>query len=212
MNTDKECTKLPSNVSEYTDEMINAYLNDKMSKITIAKYTYNGYDLKYFTKFSNDIRRKGLIYSAIVISILNGSFDEIIKKLEKAEILSSDAINIQDGKIDGDSIQRLAQVILACYKDMKEKIDKGNNLETYLSYNVPNMDALGGCYMDVNNIIFEKELYPTPALQIFDEVREHYGGYSSCLKMSIKQRKQANDKWRANMKTSTKLVLGLFND
>lgn len=148
--------------------------NKFMQEINKSKYLYNGYDLNYFMEYVNIIRENSLKLCLIVISIVdNKSIEEMNDILPDFE----NAININSGKIDGDSIQRLVQVITYNYKTMMELVDKANNLNTYLS-NTVNLHSLYA------KGFIESDLYPHKDLQYLNSLIN----VESCLALSPKQR------------------------
>lgn len=170
--------KKVSNRNRYlTTEEIEEDANNFLNRLQMTKYSYNSKQLEYFYKYTSILRGKALRFCLLVVSMLDG------KPLEELEKILPDfekAINIQAGKIDGDSIQRLAKVILNNYADMKRKMDDANRLGTY--FHLPADINLHSLNRDGIN---EDELYPVYKLQpdnIYDENWDN-----SCLELSPRQ-------------------------
>ena len=194
-----EIYPLPKMISQWGKDTIEKNMAGLTAQLRAIKYTYNGYDLKYFTDYADAIREKGLIFCEVALQILSGEYEKALINLPE------DALNIQDNMIDGDSILRLAEVIISCYVIMKEKIDKGNNLETYLTRNVPNMDKRNGCYMDAWDMFYEYELYPSDNLQDIDAFEDFSeDGY---LALSLKQKEKERERMERNIAGFTRMML-----
>ena len=206
IDLDKEITSsnLSGSTNNLTDEKLEEYQKAVDEDTTRRKFDYSKYDLKYFKKFTDILREKGLHFCKVANLL---SYDEI----RKAGCLLPDyALNIKDSKIDLDSIERLVEAILVCYEKVKEMTDTANNLETYLTKNVLDMDSLGGVYMAPagGGIIREEQLYPTTEYQLFEISYQANAKWAGCLELSPKQLENVKTRDRNNRINWMKKTLG----
>lgn len=157
---EKPYKPISSNPLEWTEEDIHREARAFGTAILKSRYRFEPYSLQYFK-----------IYTSILKEKCKTLF-EILEDLAKIKdgTISEDGLNrIIDldfhinkcGDININDVERLSDAIIYNVKDLYDKITKGNNPETYLTFKEckHNMAKDG---------IFESELYPRKEVQIKD--------------------------------------------
>ncbi len=170
--SEKPRKKRINNASEID---IEEFVEEFKNKLIKSKYILNDYDLIYFKRYVEILKIKSIKFCSLIKLILN---KQPIEEMKKILPDFENAIIMKEGKINGDSISRLKEVILRNYVEIKKKINKANSLNTYLK-TVINLELLH------KDGWTEMDLYPSSRLQnttILFECED-----KSCLAFSPKQ-------------------------
>ena len=172
---------LENNYINLTEDEIKSFLSKK-SEEDNKDYEFYKNDFNYFKKYVEILRKKTKDLCKIVEILYFEELEEVKQVIQKGlPNLKEDAISIQNGLIEKDSIERLVKVITNNYIKIKEFISKANNLETYL---VSNIDFARIIFNESGNI--KDSLYPTEDLQVFSILPEEQD--DTCLDLSTKQK------------------------
>lgn len=150
-----------------------------MDELEAAKYYFEPYSLQYFKIYTSILKEKlQTLFS--VLNDIKKCKSEKLSEEEEARLLDLDFhINAQ-GNIYYKDADRLAAAIIYNVNDLREKIQKGNNPETYLTFKESKHNLM-------KDGIFESEIYPSKKIQIKDS---RYGNLPGFIALSEEQEAQ----------------------
>lgn len=174
------------NICEWTQVEIEVATEEFVDELRASKYSFDSYTLEYFRKYIDILKEKGLKLFYLVDKIqehkLHGwhfnceqenEWDEIEKQLIDYDIKLN-----ADGNIYYQDLIRLLTPLIQNVLQLKEMLEKANNLETYLDFSV----SKHSLYRDGFD---ESEIYPRRSLQVKDIFFDNKKGY---IPLSEKQR------------------------
>ena len=174
------------NICEWTKIEIEVATEEFVDELRASKYFFDSYTLEYFRKYIDILKEKSLKLFYLVDRIqehkLHGwhfnceqetEWDEIEKQLIDYDIKLN-----ADGNIYYQDLIRLLTPLIQNVLQLKEMLEKANNLETYLDFSV----SKHSLYRDGFD---ESEIYPRRSLQVKDIFFDNKKGY---IPLSEKQR------------------------
>lgn len=166
-----------------TAEEVKEFLKKKNHK-------FEPYTLEYFKIYTSILKVKCRTLFGILDDLEKIKDDEISEECWD-RILDLDFHINKDGEIYIPDAVRLADAIIYNVKDLYNKINQGNNCETYLNFKESKFDL----YEDG---IFESEIYPRKELQIKDK---YYSSKNEFSALSEKQEEELRKQEVDNFKT-----------
>ncbi len=148
-------------VIEWTKEDIKEDTQRFVDELCANRYCFNSYTLEYFKRYTTIVKNKALQLINIIESIGTKETTNI------KDLLGELDINLDEfGNIKGEDIERLITPTIQNIEDLNEKINKANNLETYLTFKISRESLL-------REGISENEIYPSTSIII----KGLYGGH-----------------------------------
>lgn len=198
---DAKVTVTEAQVKEYLDkkfELENLELKQKIEVATedfgdelcTSKNSFDSYSLEYFRKYVDILKDKSLKLFYLVDKIqehkLHGWYfnceqETEWNQIEKLLIDYDIKLNV-DGNIYYLDLIRLLTPLIQNVLQMKEVLEKANNLETYLGFAISN-------HSFSRDRFAESELYPRRSLQVKDIFFDDEEGY---IPLSEKQKAKIN--------------------
>lgn len=185
--------KTRPNRSENIEEMTRQDNKDKANsfadELAAGRYYFEPYTLEYFNRYTDIVRNKVNTLLNIVSGLANKEVESVQEQIEELDINIS-----SDGKVSKDDIIRLIIPIIANINILKEKVEKANNLSTYLTFKESKHTLLKDGWS-------ETEIYPISSLQIQSEMndwREDNVKLSNNQKKILKRSQQRNRKMVAD--------------
>lgn len=190
---DSPKNKKSGNVGEWSKKDIEDYSQEFADELVASRYRFVPYTLEYFTRYTDIVRKKINILLNIVSGLAN-------KKIEPIEELINDLdIKIStDGKVSKEDIIRLIIPIVANINMLEEKVEKANDLSTYLTFK----ESKDSLYRDGWS---ESEIYPMSSLQTQSDMndwRDDNVKLSDNQKILLKKRQEKSRKIIADILTS----------
>ena len=178
---EKSDKSLSNNLIKWTEE--DVYRETKAFGTAILKglYRFEPYSLQYFKIYTSILKEKCKTLFEILedlAKIKNGT----ISQEEWDRIVDLDFHINEYGDIYITDVVRLADAIIYNVKDLYDKVTKGNNPETYLTFKKSKN------YM-ARNGISESEIYPKKEVQIKDL---DYGHFKEFIALSENQKNMLN--------------------
>ncbi|MGM9835072.1 MAG: hypothetical protein ACI31M_04780 [Bacilli bacterium] len=174
--------KLGKNPTEWTKEDIENASQQFVDDLVSAKYKYDPYTLEYFKKYIDILKEKSLSLCEIVNKIQNIALGKINDENEIKQIIDSlseyDIKILENGNIYYQDVIRLLTPLIENVLALKEKVERANNLETYLNFSV----SKHSLYRDG---FTEDDIYPKRALQV-----KNYGFDTGYIRLSYSQKEQ----------------------
>ncbi len=162
----EESSKPISNkLSKLTNEDIKKDAKEFGNLILKSRYTFEPDSLQYFKTYTSILKEK----CKTLFEILEDLFkikDGTISQEGWNRIVDLDFHINKYGDVYINDIQRLANAIIYNVKDLHDKITKGNNPETYLTFKESK-------HKESRDEIFESKNYPRKEVQIKDLYYEH---------------------------------------
>ena len=151
----------------------NYYVRRLELELEYGKYKFKPYTLEYFKKYINILKKKCINLIKIIDGLTNGTISpELLKELD----ISLD----ENGNILMSDVLRITNPFIYNFNELKEMVNKANNLETYLDFKI----SLDDVY---RNGFSEVELYPSEKLQ--DENAEMFSkGKDGYIPLTEKQK------------------------
>ena len=143
---------ISNKLSELTDEDIKKDAKEFGNLILKSRYTFEPDSLQYFKTYTTILKEK----CKTLFEILEDLFkikDGTISQEGWNRIVDLDFHINKYGDVYTTDIQRLANAIIYNVKDLHDKITKGNNPETYLTFKESK-------HTIAKDGIFESEIYP----------------------------------------------------
>ncbi len=157
---EKPYKPISSNPLDWTEEDIHREARAFGTAILKSRYRFEPYSLQYFKTYISILKEKCNTLFEILEDLAKIKEDTISEEGWNRIVDLDFHIN-EYGDIYTTDVVRLADAIIYNVKDLYDKITKGNNPETYLTFKESkhNMAKDG---------IFESELYPRKEVQIKD--------------------------------------------
>lgn len=157
---EKPYKPISSNPLEWTEEDIHREARAFGTAILKSRYRFEPYSLQYFKIYTSILKEKCKTLFEILEDLAKIK-DGTISEDGLDRIIDLDFHINKCGDININDVERLSDAIIYNVKDLYEKVTKGNNPETYLTFKESkhNMAKDG---------IFESELYPRKEVQIKD--------------------------------------------
>lgn len=176
---EKTYKPISSNPLEWTEEDIHREARAFGTAILKSRYRFEPYSLQYFKNYISILKEK----CKTLFEIL-----EDLAKIKEGTISEEGWNRIVDldfhineyGDIYITDVERLADAIIYNVKDLYEKVTKGNNSETYLTFKESK-------HRMARDGIFESEIYPRKEVQIKNEV---YGYCKEFIALSDNQKEK----------------------
>jgi hypothetical protein len=146
--------KRSSNIVQWTEQDIASTSQEFIDGISASRYHFEPYTLEYFNRYTTIVRNKANLLLDIIEKIGVKNTSSIQDKL-----IDLDIVLDENGNISRNDIIRLIIPTVYNIQDLKEKIEKANDLSTYLTFKM-SKDSL------YRNGLSENEVYPTKSLQI----------------------------------------------
>lgn len=185
--------KTRPNRSENIEEMTRQDIKDKANRfadeLAAGRYYFEPYTLEYFNRYTDIVRNKVNTLLNIVSGLANKEVESVKEQIEELDINIS-----SDGKVSKDDIIRLIIPIVANINILKEKVEKANDLSTYLTFKESKHTLLKDGWS-------ETEIYPISSLQIQSEMndwRDDNVKLSNNQKKILKKSQQRNRKMIAD--------------
>ena len=155
--------------------------------IIAAKYDFDPYTIEYFKKYTAIVKRKLILLLDLIEKIS-------IKDTKPIQDLLTDLdINLDTfGNIAKDDIIRLIKPTIDNLNDLDEKVQRANNLATYLTFTIQTTN------------FYENNIYPSSSLQIKSPFHDHLKGN---VPLSPNQKEELEKKQRKSMHTLIKSLL-----
>lgn len=166
--------KTSSIISFTSDEKENRRKIDasirKMKDMTTAyRYYFEPYSLQYFKIYTSRLREKVQSLFSVLNDIDRCKSEELSEE-SKQRLKDLDFHINSKGNLYFKDAERLADVIIDNVKDLCEKVNAGNNPETYLTFK----DSKHSLMKDD---IWPSEIYPRKEIQIKDRYYAHRSGF-----------------------------------
>lgn len=171
---DSPKNKRSGNVGEWSKKDIEDYAQEFADELAASRYCFVPYTLEYFTRYTDIVRKKINILLNIVSGLANKKIEPIEELINELDIKIS-----TDGKVSKDDIIRLIIPIVANINMLEEKVEKANDLSTYLTFK----ESKHTLYKDGWS---ESEIYPASSLQTQSEMNDWR---DDNVKLSDKQKK-----------------------
>lgn len=184
---------LSQNPSEWKDGDTKAYAKGFADELEAGRYYFEPYTLEYFNKYTDIVRNK----INKLLDITNGLASKEVKPIKKT-LNELDIKMDKDGKLSKDDIIRLIVPIVANINMLEEKVNKANNLSTYLTFK----ESKHSLYRDGWS---ESEIYPMSSLQTQSDMndwRDDNIKLSDNQKILLKKRQEKSRKIIADILTS----------
>lgn len=190
----KPKTKLGADASKWIDEAIRNYSERIADEYEAKRYSFDPFTLEYYQKYTEIVRNKINKLLDIVNGLATKEIKPIKKDLNKLDIKIS-----KDGKISKEDIIRLIVPLITNIEKLEEKVDKANNLSTYISFKL-SKDSL------YREGLFESELYPQSDLQTQSDMNDWK---DDNVKLSDNQRKVLKKHQDKNRKIIADFITGM---
>lgn len=148
------------NIGEMTRQDIKDKANRFADELAAGRYYFEPYTLEYFNRYTDIVRNKVNTLLNIVSGLANKEVESVKEQIEELDINIS-----SDGKVSKDDIIRLIIPIVANIKMLEEKVEKANDLSTYLTFKESKHSLLKDGWS-------EREIYPISSLQIQSEMND----------------------------------------
>lgn len=157
----KKVESKPKNAVKLTQEEIEQSSLKFIDEINASKYSYESYTLEYYKRYTTILKSKIILFFSLIDLIQdcetkNLTAEEII--LLKKSIEEYD-LHINQHGIHYEDVIRILDALIFNIEKLKEKIELGNSLNTYLEHKI----SLDGLHAAGYN---ELDLYPRLELQV----------------------------------------------
>lgn len=186
--------KRSSNIAKWTGKDIEDASQKFVDSISVTRYIFEPYSLKYFNKYTTIVRNK--------INMLLNIIEQIgVKNIQSIQniLIDLDIALDESGNISKNDIIRLIIPTVYNINELNAKLEKANDLSTYLSFKESKHSLM-------RDGISESEIYPSQSLQIKDLWYDHIQGY---VRLSENQRKELEEQQRRSSKKFAKMLLNL---
>jgi len=149
---------ISNNPLEWTEEDIHREARALGTAILKSRYRFEPYSLQYFKTYTSILKEKCKTLFEI-LEDLSKIKDGTISEEGLNRFIDLDFHINEDGGIDITDVERFVDAIIYNVNNLYEKITKGNNPETYLTFKLSK-------HQMAKDGIFESELYPRKEVQI----------------------------------------------
>lgn len=140
--------------------------SEKMKDMATAySYYFEPYSLQYFKTYTSILKEKCQTLLSVLDDIDKCESGKLTKEAEQRFLDLDFHIN-SAGNIYFKDAERLAGAIIYNVRDLRKKIEAGNNLETYLIFKESR-------HRIMKDDIWERDLYPNKKIQIKDRYYAH---------------------------------------
>ena len=164
-------------------------------ELVADRYYFEPYTLEYYKKYISIIKCKTLLLLSIIEKIGTNDISEVKSMLNDLDI------EIIDGKISREDIIRLIEPTVYNFYRLQEKIEKGNNLNTYLTEKIFKESLF-------KYDISEFELYPTMEIQIRNLDYDYLPGN---VRLSKRQQEALEEERNKILKRNANMIVNLFD-
>ena len=176
------------NILEWTKNEIEDKTESFVDELRASKYSFDSYTLEYFIKYIDILKEKSLRLFYLVDKIKEHKIDgwhfDCEQQVEWDEIeeqlIDYDIKINEDGNIYYQDLIRLLTPLIQNVLDLKDMMEKANNLETYLYSSVSK-------HLLYRDGFTESEIYPKRSLQVKDILFDNIRGY---IPLSEEQREK----------------------
>lgn len=147
---------------------------------TASRYYFEPYSLQYFRTYTSILKEK-LQTLLSVLNDINKCKSEKLSEDAEQRLLDLDFHINSNGNIYFKDAERLADAIIDNVKDLCEKIQTGNNPETYLTFKESEHSLM-------KDDVWPCEIYPRKEIQVKDRYYAHRSGF---IALSEAQQTQA---------------------
>lgn len=186
--------KRSSNLAYWTKEDVENSSQEFIDELSMQRYTFEPYTLKYFNNYTKILKTKILTLLNLIEKIGTKKTRSIKKELIELDIILSKDDNIL--KMD---IIRLIQPTVYNIQKLNEKVTEANNLSTYLSFKMSK-------YSLAREGFSESEIYPHKSLQVKNL---SFGNLPGDVRLSNNQKQQLREEQDKNIKSVAKILLHL---
>lgn len=151
-------TPISKNLSEVTQEDIEADAQNFGNELLNGRYEFYPYTLKYYKNYVSILKGKCADFFLLIEYLKKGKKNEISKE-EQDTLLKYDFHINELGNIYYEDAERFLNPFLYNLKNLYTKVQEGNNPKTYLKVK-KSLHSLG------RDGILESELYPSQELQL----------------------------------------------
>ncbi len=148
-------------------------------KLEAGRYYFEPYSLQYFKTYTSILKEKCQTLLS-VLNDINKCKSETLSEDAEQRLLDLDFHINSNGNIYFKDAERLADAIIYNVKNLCEKVQVGNNPETYLTFK-ESKHAL------MRDGVFESEIYPSKKIQIRDR---HHANMPEFIALSEAQQTQ----------------------
>ena len=136
-----------------------------IDELGAARYYFEPYSLQYFKTYTSILKEKCQTLCSILNDINRCKTEELSEEAQQ-RFKDLDFHLNSEGNIHFKDAERLADAIIYNVKDLCEKIQAGNNPETYLTFKESKHKLM-------KDGIWESEIYPRKEIQIRDRHHSH---------------------------------------
>lgn len=191
---DSPKNKRSGNVGEWSKKDIEDYSQEFADELAASRYRFVPYTFEYFNRYTDIVRNKVNTLLNIVSGLANKKIEPIEELINELDIKIS-----TDGKVSKDDIIRLIIPIVANINMLEEKVEKANDLSTYLTFK----ESKHTLYKDG---LSESEIYPASSLQTQSEMNDWR---DDNVKLSDKQKKILEKRQERNRKIVADILTSL---
>lgn len=138
-------------------------------ELEAGRYYFEPYSLKYYKEYISILKEKLQTLFAVLNDIKKCKSEKISEEAEKRLIDLDFHINSK-GNIYFKDAERLADAIIYNVNDLREKVQAGNNLETYLAFKESEHSLM-------KDDVWPCEIYPRKEIQVKDRYYAHRPGF-----------------------------------
>lgn len=131
-------------------------------EMSAGRYHFEQYSLQYFKTYTFILREKCQTLLSVLNDIENSKSEELSEEA-KQRILDLDFHINEEGNIYFKDAERLADAIIYNIKDLRKKLQAGNNPETYLTFKESRHNLM-------KDDVWESDIYPSRKIQIKDRI------------------------------------------
>lgn len=157
-------------------------------ELSAARYYFEPYSLQYFKTYTSILKEKCQTLCSVLNDINRCKTEELSEEAQQRFKDLDFHIN-SEGNIHFKDAERLADAIIYNVKDLREKVQTGNNPETYLTFKESKHKLM-------KDGIWESEIYPSREIQIRDR---HHSYMSQFIALSEAQETQVQQEALENI-------------
>lgn len=151
--------------AEENQRKIDASIEKMKDMATASRYYFEPYSLQYFKTYISILKEKCQTLCSVLNDISRCKSEELSEEAQQRLNDLDFHINSK-GNIHFKDAERLADAIIYNVKDLCEKVQAGNNLETYLTFKESKHQLM-------KDGVWESEIYPSKQIQIRDRHHSH---------------------------------------
>ena len=183
MKTTSSILKLPC-----SDDELQKHIEKMKDMFTASKYYFEPYSLQYFKRYTTILKEKCRTLCS-VLNDINRCKTEVLSEEAQQRFKDLDFHINSKRNIYFKDAERLADAIIYNVKDLREKVQTGNNPETYLTFKRSIHDLM-------RDDVWPCQIYPRKEIQIKDI---NYAHMSEFIKLSEAQQTQIQKEYLENM-------------